>query len=302
MPARTALSEEAEQEEAKAREWLRGAEVKLRDLRERRAQLLTLVRALSDEQRRIFERRQPVRAELDGLLREHRALGQKLSELRHRRDELRARLEPAREALRSARARPGKEAHATPAQIRREMAELELRQQTMALSLADENALIDRIRRLRQGLGEAESAAALEEAQRKAAADMDASFRALREEFERLGADMAQARSERDAKMGEMRSRLEEDGRQLAEMRTKARARGEAMARLDALDRQVTELDREVRRVVGESRQRRLEARRTLQEYNRSVHETVSGDRALDRSAEAQLEELLKRGRVTLGG
>ncbi|MCI4360152.1 MAG: hypothetical protein L3J91_00450, partial [Thermoplasmata archaeon] len=82
--------------------------------------------------------------------------------------------------------------------------------------------------------------------------------------------------------------------------REKARARGGLMDRLEGLNREVIALEREGDRLVARQRDRRHEARQSLRNYNRSVRDTVAGPDAYDRAAEAQLAELLKRGRVTL--
>ena len=99
-----------------------------------------------------------------------------------------------------------------------------------------------------------------------------------------------------------MRSQLVGVGQLVGEMREKARRRGEVMARLDALMTDLRGLEREAQRIVLASRQRRQEARRTIVEYNRDVRTKVGAGPTSERVADAQLEELLKRGRVTLGG
>ena len=88
----------------------------------------------------------------------------------------------------------------------------------------------------------------------------------------------------------------------VAEIREKGRARSEAMTRLEQTNRQFLDLDREVGTLLEASRRRRQEAHRTVGDYNRSVRSSTSGSAVVERTAEAQLAELLKRGRVTLSG
>ncbi|HKS59692.1 MAG TPA: hypothetical protein VJS68_02815 [Thermoplasmata archaeon] len=302
MPGRGALSEEAEREESSSREWLRTAEGKLRELRERRQALLVQVRTLADDQRRLFEERQPGREALQAALGEHRSLGKELARLRAERDALRDRISATRGAMVARRPTRGRETGTSPAQVRREIAELELRQQTHALPLEEENALIERIRRLQPILAESEARAKNLEQEVRARAEKLDSLKALQEAAEQVAQKVESVHRERETRMKSMRDLLEEDGRRLAAMRAKGTARAELMTRLDAVQRTVAELERDVYRRMGESRQRRVEARRTIQEYNRSVREAVSGTAALNQSADAQLEALLKRGKVTLGG
>jgi hypothetical protein len=61
----------------------------------------------------------------------------------------------------------------------------------------------------------------------------------------------------------------------------------------------MNELEREGRRIVGETRARRDEARRTVRAYA----PRRSGASSIEESAaDAHLQELMKRGKVTLGG
>jgi hypothetical protein len=73
------------------------------------------------------------------------------------------------------------------------------------------------------------------------------------------------------------------------------------MEKIDAVSREMSELDREGRRLFGEMRARREEARRTVRAYSPAGRGRPGGSQA-DSRADAQLEELLKRGKITLGG
>jgi uncharacterized coiled-coil DUF342 family protein len=192
--------------------------------------------------------------------------------------------------------------HATPEQLRKEIESLEARQQTTALPLKEENALIDRMRSMRTQLAAAEKdRAAIQAAlaKRKGAEDAvrarKAELDAIQEEFERV-------RVERERAMTGIRDRLVDVGGLLAQMREKAKERGVVMARVDAFSDEIRTLERDVNARLRASRDRRLEAKRTVGDYNRSVRENVAGEGAYARAADAQLEELMKRGKVTLRG
>ncbi len=302
MPPRGALSEEAEREEREDHEKLRSVDTKLRELRSRRDQFLTQVHQLSDEQKQLFDLRQPKQATLESTNDEHRELGRRLSELRRLRDQARSRLDEAVVAARFARQEMPRGAGVRPEQIRREMADLELRQQTTALPLTEENALIDRLRDLRRQLEEAEKNSQAVLARQTKLKGLEEAVRSARAEVDRLGDEFQKTKVERDRRMESMRAQLVEVGHLVADIREKSRRRGEAMARLDALMTDIRSREREGQRLVVASRQRRHEARRTIVDYNRSVRSSVGAGEPSERVAEAQLEELLKRGRVTLGG
>jgi chromosome segregation ATPase len=160
--------------------------------------------------------------------------------------------------------------------------------------------LIDRIRERTRELKTAESRTAVvaeHEAQRKEA---EARIRACRTEVDRLGAEFAQAKADRDALMASIRTKLEAAGSLVAEMRAKGKARAELMEKADAMSREMATLDADARRIYGESRARREEAQRTLRAYTRPRGRT--NDEVATNLADAQLQELLKRGKITLGG
>ncbi len=100
--------------------------------------------------------------------------------------------------------------------------------------------------------------------------------------------------------MGEVRAKLVAAGGLVADLRAKGKARAEVMHKIDSVSREMNELDREGRRILGEIRARRDEARKTVRAYAPSRGRPASS--IVDRTADAQLEELLKRGKITLGG
>ncbi|MCI4367853.1 MAG: hypothetical protein L3K08_08880, partial [Thermoplasmata archaeon] len=100
---------------------------------------------------------------------------------------------------------------------------------------------------------------------------------------------MDRTRIERDRRMESLRDQLVEVGRLVGEIRELGKSRGEVMARLDAMGRQVYDLEKEVFRMIQASRDRRHEARKTIVDYNRSVRDNVAGQDAYARNAEEQL-------------
>ncbi len=313
MPGRPVLSEEAEREDVAEREELYRLESKIRENRGRRQRLIDEVRQLSSEQKALYDARQPRQDRLEASHQEHVGLGRQLGEVRRARDEARRAADQALIAVREFRSMeprpPSGRGAATrggdlprPEMIRRELKELEMRQQTNALPLADENALVDRLRLLSRLLVEAEKGAAASEERAKKLRELEEVLRTHRTEADRLSHELTRVHSERESKMQSMREQLVEVGRLLAELREKGRQRAEAMERLEASNREVGEMEREAERLFRRSRDRRQEARSVVRDYNRTVRETVAGEGAYARQADAQLEQLMKRGKVVLGG
>jgi len=297
---RPVLSDEEVDQERESQARLRAIDARLRTLQTKRNELIVEMRRLSVEQKALYDQRQAPQDAVQRLYDEHGELGQRIGELRGRRDAARRELEAAVVALRELKLTFAPGERLRPEQIRREIAELEHRQQTRALPLDEENALIAHLRQRHRDLKSAEAQSAVvadHEQQRKAA---EARIAAARAEVERLGKEAVDARGQRDAKMAEVRAKLVAAGGLVAELRAKGKARAEVMAQVDAVSREMADLDREGRRIFGEIRARRDEARRTVRQYAPGRGRPATS--AADAAADAQLQELLKRGKITLGG
>jgi uncharacterized coiled-coil DUF342 family protein len=300
MPPRVMLSEEEEQRERADRDRLDELERKFRSLETRRNGLIDQMRRLGAEQKALYDRRQAPQQEVERIYEDHGSLGKRLLELRSQREKARRHLDAAVIALRELRlAHPAAE-RVRPDQIRKEIAELELKQQTSALPIDEENALVDRIRERSRELKAAEGRAATVAEHAKIRHEAEERVRACRAEVDRLSAEFNQAKADRDALMASIRTKLETAGSLVAEMRARGKARAELGDQIDGMGREMAALDQEARRIYGESRARREEAQRTLRAYTRPRGRTT--DEIAANVAEAHLEELLKRGKVTLGG
>ncbi len=300
VPPRPVLSDDEVEQERDARGRLRALDTKLRALQSKRTELIAEMRKLSSEQKALYDRRQAPQEEVQRLYDEHGQLGHRVAELRTQREVARRSLDDSVIALRELKLTFAPGERLRPDQIRREIAELEHRQQTRALPIDEENALIAHLRQRHKDLKAAEAqteVVANHEQQRKEA---EARVAAARAEIERLATEATNARAARDAKMAEVRAKLVSAGALVAELRAKGKARADAMARIDGVSREMDDLEREGRRLVGELRARRDEARRTVREYAPARRRPAAS--MVDATADAQLQELLKRGKITLGG
>jgi uncharacterized coiled-coil DUF342 family protein len=297
-----ALSEEEEKAEREGRDRLDAIDVKLRDLYGRRTAQLSQVRLLSEEQRLLADARAPKADAVEAAHRAERQLMNRISENRRARDASRRAADDAMADLREHRAKGPRGERPRPDQLKREMAELELRQQTTALPLPEENALIARMRVLRKELDASEKEAGVASSYAARTKELEANLLARRADVERLTQEGYKLRSERDSTMGSVRAQLIEAGALYAQVREKARLRGESMARVETLSREIFLLESEGNKILRDSRNRRFEAQKSVKDYNRSVRDQLTGTDRLTRSADAQFEELLRRGRITLGG
>jgi|SRR5208283_1361133 len=300
VPPRALLSDEEEREDRDERERLRSVDTKLRSLFERREDLIAEVRRLSSEQKSIYDRRQVPQIEVERLYEEHHLLGRRIAEVRNAREAARKKVEDAIVQVREVRLTFAPGERVRPEQIRKEIADLELRQQTRALPLDEENALIALLRQRTHELKQAEARTAVVAAHQQKLKDSEAALAAAREEFALRGKELAAVKAERDSKMVAVREKLEVAGGLIASLREKGRARAEAMAKVDSLSREMDELEREARGLLAKSRERREQARRMIRTYSHT--RGPPSEELLATTAEAQLEELLKRGKITLGG
>lgn len=298
MPPRALLSDEEEREDREDREKLRALDSKLRSLFDRREDLIVEVRHISSEQKAIYDRRQAPQTEVERLYDEHHMLGRRIAELRNARESARKKVEGAIVQLRETRLIIAPGERVRPEQIRKEIAELELRQQTRALPLDEENALIALLRQRTHELKQAEARSAVVAAHQQKLKEAEAALAAAREEFALRGKELAAAKTERDSKMSAVREKLEVAGELIATLREKGRARAETIAKIDAISREMDGLEREARQLLARARTRREQARRMLRAYSHT--RGPPSEELLATTAEAHLEELLKRGKVTL--
>ena len=295
---RALLSDEEEREDREDREKLRTLDAKLRGLFDRREDLIVEVRRVSSEQKGLYERRQAPQAEVEQLYEEHHQLGKRIAEVRNAREAARKKVEEAVVRVREARLTFAPGDRVRPEQIRKEIAQLELRQQTRALSLEDENTLIALLRQRSQELKQAEARTAVVASHQQQLKEAEAALIAAREEFVERGKELAAAKSDRDSKMVAVREKLEVAGGLIATLREKGRLRAELVSKIDAISREMDGLEREARQLIARSRSRREQARRMIRAYTHT--RGPPSEELLATAAEAHLEELLKRGKVTL--
>ena len=239
MPSRAVLSEQWQREDREERDRLRQLEGHLNSLLDRRHDLIGQVRALSSKQQELYNRRQTPQAEAEQLHQEYGQLGRRLTELRKAIEGGRQKLEEAVVRRRELVLTFDRGERLNPDQLRREMAELELRQQTRALPIEEENALIAELRQKAKDLKQFEARkeiAAEHERQRREA---DGTIVAARAEVERIAEEMEAARSERDKRRAGIPAKLEAAGAIVAEMRAAGKARAELMTQVDALGREI---------------------------------------------------------------
>lgn len=300
MAPRAPPPESDREEERAERARLDQLDRKIRELRPRRQTLIQELLHLSDEQRVLFEQRAPQQAKLEELNSAHRGSSRDLARLRKELDGARHARDERLATVRELRALMPKSARSPAEQLRREIKKLELEQQTRAVPLEEENALIDRMREIRKELSVADAEAAEVAKRSETLHAAETAFETARADVERLRKALDEGRVARDRAMDTLKGELQSVGQQMAQLRAKGQERGRVRQELDEVDRTLRGLEREFDTLRRQHRDRRGEARRVVVEHNRAARRVVNDPSALDRAVDDRLEQLLKEGKVRL--
>ena len=300
MVVRPASPESDRAEERAERDRLDQLDAKIREVRPKRQTLIDRFLRLSDEQQEMFNQRSPEQSRLESLNEEHRLLGRDLAQIRSQLDTARRVRDDRLVAVRELRAEMPKTARSRVDLLRKEIGKLELEQQTRAVPLSEENALIDRMRLLRKESSLAEAEGALVAKHREALRVAEETFEAGRVEVERLRHVLDEHRATRDRAMEALKAELIVAGQHMARLREKSQERGTVRRELDEIDHTLRGLEREFDDLRHRYRARQGEARKVVVEHNRSARRAVSDPSAMDRAVDDRLERLLKEGKIRL--
>lgn len=300
MPPKPRPPEGDREEDRAERRRLDQLDTKIRELRPKRQSLIQELLRLSDEQRDMFNQRAPQQARLEELNEAHRRLGRELGHTRSELDRARQARDERLGVVRELRASMPKSARSPVDQLKREMAKLELQQQTRAVPLEEENALIDRMRQLRKEVAVAESEAAEVTKRTETLRAAESAFEAVRSEVDRLRKALDDQRAARDQAMASLKEELVAAGQAMAALREKGQARGSVRRELDDVDRTLRGMEREFDDLRRQYRARRSDARRVVLEHNRSARRAVSNPSELERAVDDRMEQLLKEGKIRL--
>ena len=292
---------DADREEERAeRHRLDQLDAKIRELRPKRQALIQELLRLSEQQRDMFNSRGPQQARLEELHEAHRKLGRELGPLRSELDRARRARDDRLGVVRELRGSMPKSARSPVDQLKKEMVKLELEQQTRAVPLDEENALINRMRQLRKEVAAAESGAAEMTKRVEALRAAEGAFETARADVDRLRKALEDQRTARDQAMESLKGELVVAGQAMARLREQAQIRGAVRRELDDLDRTLRGMEREFDDLRRQHRARRGEARRVIVDHNRSARRAVSDPSEMDRAVDDRMQQLLKEGKIRL--
>jgi uncharacterized coiled-coil DUF342 family protein len=292
--------DDGHEEEQAQRHRLDQLDAKIRELRPKRQAKIQELLKLSDEQRDLFNQRMPQQTRLEELNEAHHRLGRELGHVRNELDAARRARDVRLGTVRELRGAMPKSARSPTEQLKKEMVRLELQQQTRAVPLEEENALIDRMRQLRKEIAVADVESAEVAKRGEALKAAEAAFESARAEVDRLRKILDDQRAARDQAMESLKAELVVAGQSMARLREKSQARGTARRELDDIDHALRGMEREFDDLRRQYRARRGDARRVVVEHNRTARRAVSDPSEMDRAIDDRMEQLLKEGKIRL--
>jgi uncharacterized coiled-coil DUF342 family protein len=187
-------------------------------------------------------------------------------------------------------------------QLRRELDDMEMKQQTSSMSIAEENELIDEIRKTFYELRDLEKIDDENVKTTRNVGEMnqqiDELFRAADEEH-RLVVDLSN-------RAQEMHEKVVESFKEIATLTGEANKKHEEYLELrkkaDAYHERAQEMRRTVLKTKEDERRERRESRDIIRQQNQAVKKALGDKKKLDEVAEETLKTLLKQGKVELKG
>lgn len=280
---------------------LQNAELKLRALLNKRdeinelAALLRSERDTLNDQKRVFQdQMRAAREKRDALVAEMRAH-------KKRRDELQAKAKELIEFKKKMKGKPMGDLKDELRALQRQVKDMELRQQTVPLSIPDERKLLEQTKAKTAEVERLKAIIAEQEKIAKEVKDIDRSIDALfrqadkeHEEVVRLSEEQHKAHEEATAAMKELLAIKATADKKHADF---LKLREEA----DAVHQKAEELRSKVIEIRKEKRMERMEEFRAVREVNIAARRALDDEKKREKAFDEALETLLRKGKLELG-
>jgi uncharacterized coiled-coil DUF342 family protein len=281
---------------------LEKAEIKLRSLMDRRDALNAEASIHRQERDRLHEQKRTLAAELRALKDERGAVVQEMRAHKAKRNEFQGKAKDLIEIRRKMRTRVKGSVSTNLASLRREIAKIEMDQQTKPMKLADENELLDGLKVKVREMRELEKVKGEEDQVRHDVKDIDAKidefFRQADDEHAQVVAlsEKANALHERVTAMVQNMAVL------ISEANKKHEEYLEARGKADEEHQKVVEMRTMVLSTRELARAEVREERQILKQHRQDVRRALYDEKKLDEYADKAVEALLKKGKVEIRG
>ncbi len=279
---------------------LQQAEIKLESLLEKRDALNQEAALARQERDMVHDKKRELSAKLREIKERRGDLAAQARAHRAKRDEFQTKAKALIELKRKLRAQGGSSASEELRGLKRKIAQMELRQQTASLTLAEENELIDELKEHMKRAKELEVLKGEQDKIIKEVKDLDATITDL---FAKADAEhkfatelSAQARAVHQ----ETIDLVQGISALILEGNAKHEAFLEARAKADEVHAKVVEMRDKVVTIKGAHRAEQREARDLLRNQNRSVRRALYDEKKLEEAADAAVKALLQKGRVEI--
>ncbi len=276
------------------------AEIKLESLFEKRdalnqeAQLARKERDMvHDKKRELSPKLREIRDRRDGFVVEARAQ-------RRKRDELQGKAKALVELRRKLRGEAGGSVTTELRGLKRQVDQMEMRQQTASLSLAEENDLIDELKVHLKRVKELESLKAEQDSVAREIHDLDATITEMFAQAEKEHQAALGLSKEAEAAHQETVELVHEISALAAEGDEKHEAYLKAREKADEVHAKVVEMREKVLSIRGAKRAEARESRELLRNQNRSVRRALYDEKRLEEAADEAVKVLLQKGRVEI--
>ncbi|MFA5896114.1 MAG: hypothetical protein WC985_04340 [Thermoplasmata archaeon] len=285
----------------KTRSELDQAEIRLESLLEKRDVFNQEAQLARQERDMVHDKKRELSAKLRELKDKRAAFASQARVHRAKRDEFQTKAKALIELRRKMRSHVGGSVTQELRNLKKQIQQMEMRQQTASLTLSEENDLIDELKEHLKRAKELESLKTEQDAISEEVKDLDSTITEL---FDRAEKDhqtalefsaQAQAVHQETVELVSTISALAIEGN------AKHEAYLEARAKADEIHAKVVEMRDKVLSIRGAKRAEARESRELLRTQNRSVRKVLYDEKKLEESADEALKALLQTGRVEIG-
>jgi len=280
---------------------LEKAEIRLQSLLEKRDALNQESHLLREERDLVHEKKREFGAKFRELRGQRSAFVADAREHRAKRDEFQAKAKVLIGAKRKLRGKVAGSVSEELRSLRRQVAQMEMRQQTATLTLSEENDLLDDLKERMKRLHELESLKADQDQVIKEVRDVDATITELFAAADQEHQVAVEASERARALDAELKELVQTITTLASEGDEKHNAYLEAKAQADDVHAKIVDMRS---KVLAERNARRAEAREgreLIRAQNQAVKRALYDKEKIEKSAEEALRALLQKGRVEIG-
>ncbi|MGB9636101.1 MAG: DUF7121 family protein [Thermoplasmata archaeon] len=294
------LSEE-DKRRAIAKKEMYAAEKKYQALIEKRDELNAEAERVKAERDALNQKKKELMQQIENLKREKRVVAEKLALHKKRRDELNAKARNLVAIKREKRERIRKNLGEEVKSLEEEIAALDRKQQTTAISLEEEREIIAEIKNKTAELAKLKELLGVQESLISDVKNLDETIKTLFEEANKEHAEVAILSTQVKDFNEKIRSIVDELTHVIAEANKKHEEYTEIKNRATECHIKAKEMREKIITTRRELRMEEKEAEKIIEEHNEKVKKSLLDEKVYEEFAEKSIDELLKKGKLKIG-